>query len=67
MDIGEAMVAIIEEAERQGFHIAQTRGGAWRVSRDGKVFLFPTPNSALQLLEVLHELIVAGLDWSRWD
>jgi len=67
MNIEEAMVAIIEEAERQGFQIAQTRSGAWRIAKDGKNYFFPVPSSALELLEILHELIVAGLDWSRWE
>ena len=67
MNIEEAMVAIIEEAERQGFRVTQLHSGAWRIARDEKTLIFPTPSNALALLEVLRELIAAGLDWSRWE
>lgn len=67
MNIEEAMVAIIEEAERQGFRVMQTRDGAWALHIDGGVRYLPYPHTGGELLRALQILIAHGLDWSRWD
>jgi len=71
MDITEAMIAIIEEAERQGFTVNQYADGALRFHKvldDGTKWdgLLSYPRTAGELLRILQLLIVRGLDWTRW-
>jgi hypothetical protein len=65
VDIGEAMQAIAEEAERQGFFVRQTRSTMWHF-RKGSDNWFVSPKDASDVLEILSVLIAAGLDWSAW-
>ncbi|WP_032707457.1 hypothetical protein [Salinispora arenicola] len=66
MEIGEAMQLIAEEAERQGFHVRQTRSSMWHFHKGGDNWLV-APKDASDVLEVLRVLISAGLDWSFKD
>ena len=66
MNIAEAMAAIAEEAERQGFLVRQTVSGMWQI-RLGNDNWFVRPRSVDELLKILSTLIAAGLDWSHWD
>lgn len=66
MNINEAMAAIAEEAERQGFQARQTRSGMWHLRKDNDNWLV-APTTVEDLLNILSALIAAGLDWSHWD
>jgi hypothetical protein len=70
MNISEAMAAIAEEAERQGFQVRQLKSGAWHIQKEMPNVAynwFPHPHNANELLAILSALIAAGLDWTRWD
>lgn len=66
MNISEAMAAIAEEAERQGFFARQTESGMWMIRKGNDTFLVD-PKNIDGLLKVLSVLIAAGLDWSQID
>jgi hypothetical protein len=65
MGVGEAMQAIAEEAERQGFLVRQTRSTMWHFRKDKDNWFF-SPREVGDVLEVLAALIAAGLDWSAF-
>jgi hypothetical protein len=67
MDIEAAMIAIIEEAERQGFFVRQLPSGSWQLKKNQDNWFFHSPRNAIDLLEILQLLIAAGLDWTRWE
>jgi len=65
LNISEAMAAIAEEAERQGFHVSQVRSGMWKFSMGGDSW-FVHPRTPDDLLDILSILIAAGLNWAAW-
>lgn len=66
MNIAEAMAAIAEEAEHQGFQVRQLKSGMWHIQQNGNNW-FVHPHNANELLAILSALIAAGLDWSGWN
>jgi len=66
VNIAEAMAAIAEEAERQGFQVRQVRSGMWHF-RKGTDNWFVNAHEVDDVLTTLSLLIAAGLDWSNWD
>jgi hypothetical protein len=66
VNIAEAMAAIAEEAERQGFQVRQLKSGMWQFRKDANNWLI-SAREVDDVLQILSLLIAAGLDWSRWD
>ncbi|WP_433067238.1 hypothetical protein [Dactylosporangium sp. CS-033363] len=66
MNIAEAMEAIAQEAEQQGFLVRQLKSGTWhfRLGHDNYIV---TPRKANDLLTVLSILTASGLDWSKYE
>ena len=61
--IGQAMETIAMEAQRQGFQVRQTRSAMWHFRKGADNWFF-SPRNALDVLDVLAELISIGLDWT---
>lgn len=64
MEIGDAMVRIADEAQRQGFVVRPTASGVWIFRKGRDMVAVVEPRDAIELLDVLSVLILAGLDWT---